>query len=816
LNHTKYSRVLALLLLSLPSIIAPSAFTYAEPTLALDPVGSFTGTGTAPVFWSDTQKINNTGFDNGNFQPWTASNYNANFSSAQIVSPGFNDNQAVQLSIRSGNLTSSSYQRLTQDLSSARAVLSNNVLLQASVQVTTLTGNSSSDRAGIILRLASSTGPVVQLHYVFNSGGPLPSNTTSDGYFKVAGYGSPGWISINRTVASDAQSVFPGLYPNVDAVKSISLYVDSVSYGNTTRDPRIVYYDGDGDGFWNSTETVVYNTEMDGIYHTGDPLLYTSTFFPSSGNSLRTDPRIKYVDLNNNGRWDSGESISYDCNNTIPGDCNNNVYDIIEPTIYGNPIIGQLLMDPIRRVTTASFDQVQLVAPMVAGNLILNAGFETGTLVGWGNTVDFSISDSAHTGSHSASGTAAGKTAQLAQGIDADPIIDSTSLLQAFVNTGSLTGTTTNDMVDVWLGLSDGLGTPLSLYYVYDTGNGQLPSNSTGTLYFKVPGFGTLNQWIGINRTLTIDTTPFITQGFTPPYSVGLIALELRAQPSRTSSASFDDMYLSSTYTSSLNVPAAYSAVDRQNATYTYTIPKVPRGYFSLQIPAGQSILNITTPVSTLLQPSDYSTTKFSTTVLVNIPNSTGTRYPIGGTYTFHTTSKNAVGTVYLQDASTLSILNLTRSLDPGRRVTLTELSLDPFGTGIPAANSTISIWSSNGTMTKSFNGIADASGFFRVSDIGLPLANGTYTLQATSYSSANIGVRTTHFFILTTSPPVSLLLWIIAIIAVIAGVTGFLVFYRRTKRKINASRDQPTQPTKIKKGGAPPTKKTDRKPPRR
>src|SRR5579864_3756890 len=100
-----------------PTILAPFALAHAGTmTLYTDPVGSFQGTGTAQVYWSNSQKVNNTSFENGNYQPWTASTYNANLSSVQIVSPGYNDNHAVQLSITSGNLTSASYARLTQDL----------------------------------------------------------------------------------------------------------------------------------------------------------------------------------------------------------------------------------------------------------------------------------------------------------------------------------------------------------------------------------------------------------------------------------------------------------------------------------------------------------------------------------------------------------------------------------------------------------------------------------------------------------------------------------------------------------------------------
>ncbi len=518
-------------------------------TIYNDQMGGLQGGGFVPPKLGD-QKINNTSFESGNIQPWTASSYNANASSARLISPGLNDSYAVQLTVTSGNLTSSSYERLTQDLSASQVAFSNETLLQASVEVTTLTGNTSMDRAGLILSLATSTGITVRLHYIFASGEGLPTNTTRDAYFKVAGYGSSGWISISRNLETDTKSVFPNIASSVDAVREVSLYADSMSYGNPNRDLRIKFFDHYGTGAWNSSDTVVYDSDMDGTFQTGDQVLWTGTYSPSIGDSIINDPLIKLVDLDQNGKWDTGEPIVYDCyyssnpNNIIPGDCNNNAVDINEPVIYGNPIIGQLLMNPIRRVTTASFDEIQLYAPNINGNILINGGFETGTLVAWGNQPGFSPSSFAHTGSHSAFGSVTGGTVQLTQSIDSQPRINIQSFLQASVNIAKLTGTTSNDSVDIWLGLSDRKGTPVSLYYVFDTGNGMLPANATGLLYYKGLGFGTLNQWLNIDRMLSEDVAQFDSQGFSAPYSLDLVVLEARSQGSNTASAYFDDIYV--------------------------------------------------------------------------------------------------------------------------------------------------------------------------------------------------------------------------------------------------------------------------------
>ena len=251
---------------------------------------------------------------------------------------------------------------------------------------------------------------------------------------------------------------------------------------------------------------------------------------------------------------------------------------------------------------------------------------------------------------------------------------------------------------------------------------------------------------------------------------------------------------------------SSYYSLAGQNTTYTYTVSNIPSGNFSLRIPLGQAVLNITTPTSTALSSTDYTITPLPTANLINIPNSTGTRYMIGGTYNFYTTSINGVSGIYAQDATSLHILNFTNPLDPGQRVDLVEISIDPFRNALANASSTISLWSNNGTMLNSWTGLSDNTGFYRAHNIPLPLFNGGYTLQATSNSSANAGIRTRQFSILIAHTCCDTLTTTITIIAVVAAAIGLTLFYLTRKRRTRALSKKPPTSRSIRrnKGEAP------------
>lgn len=79
---------------------------------------------------------------------------------------------------------------------------------------------------------------------------------------------------------------------------------------------------------WVSGNSVVYDTNLNGLYDAGEPVIAGAT--PTAGTAVKVDPLIKYVDANVNAVWNAGEAVVYDANN-------NNVFDFSDTIIAGNP-----------------------------------------------------------------------------------------------------------------------------------------------------------------------------------------------------------------------------------------------------------------------------------------------------------------------------------------------------------------------------------------------------------------------------------------------------------------------------------------------
>jgi len=97
--------------------------------------------------------------------------------------------------------------------------------------------------------------------------------------------------------------------------------------GSTLKvDPKIKYYRTGTNTTWVPGETVVYDSNGNGVYDTGEPVVIGTP--PPQGTAMTVDSKVKYFDSNGNGVWDSAETIVYDENN-------NGIYDFGEYTVRG-------------------------------------------------------------------------------------------------------------------------------------------------------------------------------------------------------------------------------------------------------------------------------------------------------------------------------------------------------------------------------------------------------------------------------------------------------------------------------------------------
>src|SRR2546425_2281181 len=114
------------------------------------------------------------------------------------------------------------------------------------------------------------------------------------------------WVP-GKTVIYDADN--SGTYSTGDVVLSGS--VPGLGT-NLSIDSKVKFVDSNRTGAWAPGDAVVYDSNNDYIFESGEPVIANGA--PSPQTQLATDPKIRYVDTNGNNRWDPGETVVYDSN----------------------------------------------------------------------------------------------------------------------------------------------------------------------------------------------------------------------------------------------------------------------------------------------------------------------------------------------------------------------------------------------------------------------------------------------------------------------------------------------------------------------
>src|SRR6266567_1869126 len=191
-------------------------------------------------------------------------------------------------------------------------------------------------------------------------------NNVYDGNLKFVDSNNNGIWNSGESVVSDTDlnGIFTqGIYHND------TLIAGAAPLNNTVlkQDPLVRFADTNFNQAWNQGEVVVYDTNNNHKYDTGEQVITGSTpsvgtglttgigeavispGSPATGASLTNDSKIKYVDGNSNNVWDPGESIVYDVNNT-------SLYALGDPVLNGStPSAGTILkVDPLMRFADAN------------------------------------------------------------------------------------------------------------------------------------------------------------------------------------------------------------------------------------------------------------------------------------------------------------------------------------------------------------------------------------------------------------------------------------------------------------------------------
>ncbi len=97
--------------------------------------------------------------------------------------------------------------------------------------------------------------------------------------------------------SSDGDSIYDAGEPLIDGIiPPVGTVLED--------DPKIKYVDNNGNLVWNAGEAVVYSSDGDSTYDSGEPVITGTT--PAGGTSLRDDAKVKFVDARDNNAYDQG------------------------------------------------------------------------------------------------------------------------------------------------------------------------------------------------------------------------------------------------------------------------------------------------------------------------------------------------------------------------------------------------------------------------------------------------------------------------------------------------------------------------------
>src|SRR5207245_2791113 len=127
-----------------------------------------------------------------------------------------------------------------------------------------------------------------------------------------------------------------------------------------TSDPVMKFVDKNGNGVWDVGEPVGYDSNSNGIYDIDSSTTYTAGDVlivgtaPPIGTFLSTDTNLRFVDSNYQNVWKAGETIAYDTSL-------NGLYDTGEPVPFGTVPSGGVLLKTQSATLAAGATQIVIL-----------------------------------------------------------------------------------------------------------------------------------------------------------------------------------------------------------------------------------------------------------------------------------------------------------------------------------------------------------------------------------------------------------------------------------------------------------------------
>ncbi|HYY91373.1 MAG TPA: dockerin type I domain-containing protein [Candidatus Dormibacteraeota bacterium] len=149
---------------------------------------------------------------------------------------------------------------------------------------------------------------------------------------------------------------------------------DTNGNGHYDRGEPVIADGAPGDGSWHSGEVVAYDTNNNSVYNSGEPIIYGTAQL--DGTSLASDAKIRYVDANSNGHWDVGETVAYDLNN-------NSVYDSGDVLILGSAPASNIFLAPAAAMDYQNRIWLTWTEKLAGGGQTTTVYFKTGDGTNW-------------------------------------------------------------------------------------------------------------------------------------------------------------------------------------------------------------------------------------------------------------------------------------------------------------------------------------------------------------------------------------------------------------------------------------------------